>query len=275
MPLGLDPRVLERGEPFAELMHPSDPLRAPSAEVERHAILGRDRFRQEYAPAAGDGWRWVEDHTWIERGADGVPVAYNGVLLDVTDRKQAELGLELVASTVPALLENEPLSPLIQRVLERLGMGMGADRVYIFEMHGSAQSAELLASQRYEWCQEDIETQIANPELQNLPFAALFPRWLQMLRADSAVAGAVSEFPVEERALLQAQQIQSLIVVPVNLRGILWDSSDSGRGPQRVRHWTSAEERVPHRPRRRWGRPSSRSAWSRPCAKASSATDGA
>lgn len=241
---GLDPRALERGEPpFADLMHPED-LPRVATEVERHATLGRDRFRQEYRLRNGQsGWRWVEDHTWIERGSDGVPVAYNGVLLDVTERKHAELGLELAASTVPALLESEPLSPLIQRVLERLGLGMGADRVYIFEMHGDAQSPDLLASQRFEWCQEGVEAQVDNPDLQDLAFGLLFPRWLELLRADRAVAGAVTEFPVEERALLQAQQIQSLIVVPVSLRGRLWGFVGFD-AVACVRHWSSAEERV-------------------------------
>ena len=241
---GFDPRALERGEPpFADLLHPDDLARV-AAEVERHSTLGRDRFHQEYRLRKGaDDWRWVEDHTWIERDSDGAPVAYNGVLLDVTERKHAELGLELAASTVPALLENEPLSPLIQCVLERLGLGMGADRVYIFEMHGSAESAELLASQRFEWCQAGVESQADNPDLQNLPFATVFPRWLQLLRADCAVSGAVAEFPAEERALLQAQQIQSLIVVPVSLRGRLWGIVGFDAVAS-VRHWSCAEERV-------------------------------
>ena len=117
---GFDPAALKRGEPpFADLIHPED-LQRVALEVERHSIVGRDRFRQEYRLRDGQsGWRWVEDHTWIERGPDGQPSAYNGVLLDVTERKQAQLGLELAASTVPALLENLPLAPLVQRVLER------------------------------------------------------------------------------------------------------------------------------------------------------------
>ena len=239
---GYDPRALERGDPpFADLIHPED-LPRVALEVERRASLGRDRFLQEYRLRDGqDGWRWVEDHTWIERAPDGHPIAYNGVLLDVTGRKQAELGLELAASAVPALLEEQPLSHLVQRVLERLGLGMGADRVYIFETH--SMHGEVLASQRHEWCQEGIAPEIDNPTLRDLPFERLFPRWLALLRGDSAVAGAVSGFPAEEREILEAQQIQSLIVVPVNLRGQLWGfvGFDSVR---HVRHWTSAEERV-------------------------------
>lgn len=239
---GFDPRALERGEPpFADLIHPED-LRRVATEVERHSTLGRDRFRQEYRLRNGrSGWRWVEDHTWIERGSDGLPVAFNGVLLDVTERKHAELGLELATSTVPALLENEPLGALVQRVLERLGLGMGADRVYIFETHDSA--GEVLASQRYEWCGYGIHPEIGNLELQNLPIGRLFPRWLQQLRADSVISGAVASFPVDERAILEAQDIQSLIVVPVSLRGRLWGfvGFDAVR---HLRQWSQADERV-------------------------------
>jgi PAS domain S-box-containing protein len=239
---GFDPGALKRGEPpFAELIHPDDLVRVV-AEVERHSILGRNRFRQEYRLRNGDGWRWVEDHTWIERGEDGQPLAFNGVLLDVTERKQAELALELAASAVPQLLETEPLQWLIQRVLSRLGLGMGADRVYIFETH-SGGAGGVLASQRYEWCRDGIEPQIENPDLQNLEFEEYFPRWLRELRADRAISGAVAEFPLDEHDLLEQQQIQSLIVVPVNLRGSLWgflgfDAVSS------LRHWSSAEERV-------------------------------
>ncbi len=241
---GFDPAALRRGEPlFADLIHPED-LQRVAVEVERHSVVGRDRFRQEYRLRDGQsGWRWVEDHTWIERGTDGQPCAYNGVLLDVTERKQAQLGLELAASTVPALLENVPLAPLVQRVLERLGMGMGADRVYIFETHADPSSGEILASQRFEWCQEEIASQIDNPNLQNLPFETLFPRWLALFRADQTVSGSVCEFPAAERNLLDTQQIQSLIEVPVNLHGRLWGfvGFDAVR---RVRDWSSSEERV-------------------------------
>ncbi|GMU44052.1 MAG: EAL domain-containing protein [Xanthomonadales bacterium] len=239
---GFDPRALERGDPpFAELIHPED-LPRVTLEVERHNTLGRDRFLQEYRLRNGsNGWRWVEDHTWIERGNDGVAVAFNGLLLDVTGRKQAELALELATTAVPALLEDEPLDDLVRRVLEGLGLGMGADRVYIFETH--ERDGEVLASQRYEWCQEGVGAQIDNPELQNLPFERLFPRWLQQLRADRAISGIVATFPQVEREILEAQEIQSLIVVPVSLRGRLWGFV----GFDAVRHrrqWSQAEERV-------------------------------
>lgn len=241
---GFDPEALRRGEPmFSELLHPDDLVRV-SAEVQRHGILGRNRFRQEYRLRKGKTeWRWVEDHTWIERDESGQPSTFVGVLIDVTERKQAELALELAASAVPGLMSSEPLEQLIQTLLERLGQGMGADRAYLFETHTGAEDGKVFASQRYEWCGEGIVPEIDNPELQNLPIEVLFPRWLSVLRQGQALSGSISDFPEEERELLQPQNILSLIVVPVTLRGCLWGflGFDAVRNEYR---WSSAEERV-------------------------------
>lgn len=241
---GLDPRALQRGDPpFSDLVHPEDLARI-AAEVEAHTLQGPDHFRQEYRLRNGvEGWRWVEDHTWIDRDGQGRAVAFNGVLIDVTERKIAELGLEIVAGVVPALLEPSPRATIVQRVLQRLGGGVGADRAYIFEVHASPDQTRVLASQRYEWCQEGVAPQIQNPELQNLAFEELFPRWLTLLRGDQAVVGRVADFPLDERSLLEAQDIQSVLVVPVNLRGRLWGFLGFDAVTQ-LRAWNTSEERV-------------------------------
>lgn len=212
--------------------------------MEAHTLQGPDHFRQEYRLRNGvDGWRWVEDHTWIERDGAGHAIAFNGVLIDVTERKIAELGLEIVAGVVPALLDPAPRASIVQRVLERLGAGVGADRAYIFEVHPSADQTQILASQRYEWCQDGITPQIQNPELQNLAFEERFPRWLTLLRGDQAVIGRIADFPADERELLEAQEIQSVLVVPVTLRGRLWGFLGFDAVSQ-LRAWSTSEERV-------------------------------
>jgi diguanylate cyclase (GGDEF)-like protein/PAS domain S-box-containing protein len=240
---GLDPdRLLRSDPPFAELVHPEDLPRVGS-EVAHHCEHGEEHFRQEYRLSNGaGGWRWVEDHTWIERDSDGKPSAFNGVLIDVTERKRAELGLEIAALTVPALLDPAGFDRVLANVLERLGLGMDADRVYVFEVHDD-RVGPVTASQRFEWCQPGISAQIDNPDLQNLAFEQEFPRWLEYFRADKAIKGRVDTLPAAERTLLEAQQIRSLLVVPVSLRGRLWGffGFDAVRN-ERV--WTPAEERV-------------------------------
>ncbi len=241
---GLDPARLMRGEPpFAQLVHPCDLARV-AAEVERHSQQWDPYFRQEYRLRDGEGgWRWVEDHTWVERGTDGQVLSFNGVLVDVTERKLSELALEVAAGTIPSLLDSGSLDALVDAGLARIGQGMAADRAYLFEFHEDSEAGATLASQRYEWCAEGISPQIDNPDLQGIPFSHIYPRWLGLLHADSAVRSRVADMPPMERALLEAQDIRSLLVVPVNLRGRLWGflGFDAVRTE---RAWSNADERV-------------------------------
>ncbi|WGZ94072.1 MAG: ATP-binding protein [Candidatus Thiothrix putei] len=69
---------------------------------------------------------------------------------------------------------------------------------------------------------DGISIQIDNPELQYLSFDGLFPRWFDTLSEGRAVSGLVATFPETERMILEAQDIVSLMVVPVNVEGRFW-----------------------------------------------------
>ena len=65
--------------------------------------------------------------------------------------------------------------------------------------------------------------QIAHPDLKRVPMAkGGYGRWLRPFLENRAVSGPVRTFPQAERPLLEAQEIQSLLVVPVFVDGILW-----------------------------------------------------
>jgi PAS domain S-box-containing protein len=75
---------------YAEVVHPEDRERV-FAEVEAYA---RDRdieeFSQEYRILTGYGeTRWVDDRTFVRRNSKGVVTHFQGIILDVTDRKRA------------------------------------------------------------------------------------------------------------------------------------------------------------------------------------------
>jgi PAS domain S-box-containing protein len=88
---GYTPEELYSGErPFASLIHPDD-IEMVAAEVREYAESGRDDFHQEYRIRAADGtYRWVEDHTWVRRDEDGKATHYQGILYDVTTRRESE-----------------------------------------------------------------------------------------------------------------------------------------------------------------------------------------
>lgn len=78
---------------FEEMVHPDDRARV-AAEVAAHADADADDLHQEYGIVTRTGQtRWVDDRTWIRRGPDGRAVSFQGILLDITDRRHAETEL--------------------------------------------------------------------------------------------------------------------------------------------------------------------------------------
>ena len=123
--------------------------------------------------------------------------------------------LEAVTFTSQVLLETPDWEAHIHSLLARLGEASKASRVYLFENRPGPDD-EVFTSQRYEWVREGVEPQIDNPELQDFALRSNgFARWVEMLSTGQAVFGRVRDFPAEERPVLAAQGILSLVVVPV------------------------------------------------------------
>jgi len=91
---GYTPEELLSGVvPFASMVH-SDDLERVVYEVRQNSDNGIDRFQQEYRVITKDGRvRWVEDHTAIERDDNGKILRYQGIVIDITERKQVEEAL--------------------------------------------------------------------------------------------------------------------------------------------------------------------------------------
>jgi diguanylate cyclase (GGDEF)-like protein/PAS domain S-box-containing protein len=76
---------------YLDLVHPDDHVRNV-AELEQHLTSGPDTFRQNYRFRHADGhWIWLDDHTWLIRDEAGKVREIQGVLLDVSGEKRAEL----------------------------------------------------------------------------------------------------------------------------------------------------------------------------------------
>jgi PAS domain S-box-containing protein len=92
---------------YAQIIFPED---LPRVEKEvRHAAASPaiTKFRHEpYRVVARDGSvKWVDDHTTILRDEDGGVAAYEGILLDITDRKLIEKKLRLIEFSVDQAAE--------------------------------------------------------------------------------------------------------------------------------------------------------------------------
>lgn len=99
--------------------------------------------------------------------------------------------------------------------LATLGEAVQVDRVYYWENHLDEATGEWLTSQRIEWCASDIEPQISNPDLQNIPLES-FEEILGPLRNMQPFNMHVKNIPDETaRNALEDQQIQSVLIMPI------------------------------------------------------------
>jgi len=75
---------------FSSIIHPSD-LGRVSAEVEYNSTHHIEEFGQIYRIFGKDGSvHWIDDFTHIRRDKDGTITHYEGIVLDITERRQAE-----------------------------------------------------------------------------------------------------------------------------------------------------------------------------------------
>ncbi len=98
---------------WEEHIHPADLERVLAVdEAESSAPIGAPGGEdREYRMRRRDGREiWVRDHADLERDADGTPVAWNGFLTDVTERKHLE-------SELLRLAFHDPLTGLANRAL--------------------------------------------------------------------------------------------------------------------------------------------------------------
>jgi two-component system, cell cycle sensor histidine kinase and response regulator CckA len=91
---GYTPEELLSGAvPFALMVYSED-LDRVAREVREYVASGTDQFQQEYRIVTKDGRvRWVDDHTLVERNTEGQIVFFQGVVIDITERKEIELKL--------------------------------------------------------------------------------------------------------------------------------------------------------------------------------------
>ena len=112
---GYTPEELLSGTiPYATIVHPDD-LERVAQEVADHSASGVEEFTQEYRLLTRDGEvRWTDDRTVIERDAEGNITHYQGIVLDITERRQAKQAAELqtvaeVSTTVATILDEQVL----------------------------------------------------------------------------------------------------------------------------------------------------------------------
>jgi len=142
----LSEQLLDGSIRFASIIHPDD-LERVGREVHAHSASGTGHFQQEYRIVTKHGSvRWVDDRTVLERDTEGRITHYQGVLVDITDRKQAEnlararhrLSMRLASASSL----HEALSSCFDVMLDISGMDCGA----VYNVNPKTGDFELISS---------------------------------------------------------------------------------------------------------------------------------
>lgn len=130
--------------------------------------------------------------------------------------------LKGIASMMRVLAAGTSLDASLAPALEILGKAAQADRVYIFKEHFHPQSGAPLLSQLYEWAGDNVEAQINNPDLQEIP---CYPDFADLY--ESLLRGVPYLIIAEDtdgllHDLLNGQDIQSIAILPIMVSQSLW-----------------------------------------------------
>lgn len=150
------------------------------------------------------------------------PFSYGAIITshDITERKKAEEEIRYRLSLEEAISRASRMFIFLDgvdfnKVLKILGEAVSANRAYIFQFRENGSKMD----NTYEWCSEGTGPQIDN--LQDID-SNITPWWVKKLKKDeNIIIQDVSKLPQDatvEKEILQAQDIKSLLVVPIYSR---------------------------------------------------------
>ena len=197
-------------------IHRADRTRLFTLIRSRHSSEAEIRLKD-----ASGNWLW-----FMLRGrvifseTNRAPMRLVGTILNIDDAHRARLETDKQRSFAHDVMESVPNG---LAVITALGTAASVDRCYLFQVHPHPELGSPAMSQAAEWNSGSAVAQIQNPQLQNLPFAESgHGRWLEKLLIGQEISGFPANFPPEEGAILIAQDIRSIVIVPIFSSERLW-----------------------------------------------------
>jgi PAS domain S-box-containing protein len=145
---GYEPEEFLSGEiTYSSIVYPRD-MEKLAAETEEYSASGKKKWFQEYriVTKVGD-LRWIIDETVCERNAEGEITHYEGVVIDVTERRKAEEQL---------IIQQMQLKELNCNLEERVRMEVAKNRekdVMLIQQNRQAALGEILDHVAHQWKQ--------------------------------------------------------------------------------------------------------------------------
>lgn len=103
---------------YGNIIHKDD-IKAVIENLARSIREGYDSFEMEYRIFTGDGnIRWVEERTFIQRDVKGDVTHFQGIVVDVTERREAQEMLEIQRELGISLSTTWNLQTMLNRILD-------------------------------------------------------------------------------------------------------------------------------------------------------------
>jgi PAS domain S-box-containing protein len=189
-------------------------------------LSGKPVHYEDILPHVHGGLRWVTVDYVPDTNEQGKVKGFFSFVADITERVEAKKALEtqlqleqIVAAISSSFINMEPgeIDDGINLALETIGGFSRVDRSYVFLFRDNNKM-----DNTHEWCAPGIASQIHS--LQGLS-ADTAPWWMARLNAHENIhIPSVAALPREagaEKRVLQSQDIQSLIAVPLVTGGSL------------------------------------------------------
>src|SRR4029079_11587542 len=121
-----------------------------------------------------------------------------------------EVILDAVTFAAERFMAGDPIDIALPEVLRRIGTASGAGRVVLIERVRGEDGSHMRP--RAEWDAEGVLPLAATDDLRGVPY---FARWERELAAGHLVAGRLRAMPDDERVLLEADGVGSIVVTPL------------------------------------------------------------
>ncbi|MEW6236313.1 MAG: PAS domain S-box protein [Candidatus Omnitrophota bacterium] len=179
----------------------------------QYPVLGRRLMEMTYSPYK-DEYGVIsgivvngKDVTEIQRAQD--------TLLERLDYERA------AAESMSLLVKSQEVDEQLPRILNILRLAVNVSRAYIFRNEDDP-DAGLCMTQIHEAVAENIPPQIGNPSLQHLPYREGAPTLLSVLQTRRPFARIVADMQGLECEILEAQNILSLLILPIYCGNEFW-----------------------------------------------------
>ena len=178
----------------------------------------------------GNQWIWFQDESIVIKDDEGKPLYVHGVLIDITERKNAEQKvkqreavLSAVAQTAQQLLKASDWRMEIQSILKQLGDATNASHVYVFINHPGSIDV-ILSSMEYEWAAPGFKSELDNPVYQDTRLIKIpgIEDWFTNMTNGKSFYGSKNEYPEFWERAFDPVGLKTLLDVPVYVSGQWW-----------------------------------------------------